>query len=66
MRGVGGPVHVDPAIYSYPLCDTMIAAGESLGLKRVDDLNGSTGPRVGLYTHNIHNGRRQSAAWWRR
>lgn len=62
MRGVGGPVHVDPAIYSYPLCDTMIAAGESLGLKRVDDLNGSTGPRVGLYTHNIHHGRRQSAA----
>lgn len=62
MRGVGGPVHVDPKIYSYPLCDTMIAAGEAMGMKRVDDLNGSTGPRVGLYTHNIRNGRRQSAA----
>jgi choline dehydrogenase len=62
MRGAGGPVHVDPAIHSYPLCDTMIAAGEALGMKRVDDLNGSTGPRVGLYTHNIAKGKRQSSA----
>ncbi len=62
MRGSGGRVHVDPAIYRYPLVDTMIAAGESLGLKRVDDLNGTTGPRVGMYTHNIHKGRRQSSA----
>ncbi len=61
-RGSGGPVHVDPAIHSYPLCETMIAAGETMGMKRVEDLNGSTGPRVGLYTHNIRNGRRQSAA----
>ncbi len=62
MRGEGGPVHVDPAIHSYPLCDTMIAAGETMGMKRVDDLNGSTGPRVGLYTHNIAKGKRQSSA----
>jgi choline dehydrogenase len=62
MRGAGGRVHVDPKIHSYPLCDTMIAAGETMGLTRVDDLNSSTGPRVGLYTHNIRKGRRQSAA----
>jgi choline dehydrogenase len=61
-RGAGGPVHVDPKIHTYPLCDTMIAAGETMGLRRVDDLNGSTGPRVGLYTHNIRGGRRQSSA----
>ncbi len=61
-RGQGGPVLVDPKIHSYPLCDTMIAAGETMGMKRVDDLNGSTGPRVGLYSHNIRKGRRQSAA----
>ncbi len=36
--------------------------GETLGMKRVDDLNGSTGPRVGLYTHNIAKGKRQSSA----
>lgn len=61
-RGSGGLVHVDPAIYSYPLTDTMIAAGEALGMRHVDDLNGETGPRVGLYSHNIRRGRRQSSA----
>jgi choline dehydrogenase-like flavoprotein len=61
-RGSGGRVHVDPAIYSYPLTERMIESGEALGLARVNDLNGSTGPRVGLYTHNIKAGRRQSAA----
>jgi choline dehydrogenase len=62
MRGSGGRVHVDPAIHSYPLTETMIAAGEAIGMARVADLNGTTGPRVGLYSHNIKKGRRQSAA----
>lgn len=62
LRGVGGRVHVDPAIYTYPLAERMIESGTALGLRRVDDLNGSTGPRVGLYSHNIRKGRRQSAA----
>ncbi|MES2302721.1 MAG: GMC oxidoreductase, partial [Pseudomonadota bacterium] len=62
MRGSGGLVHVDPAIYSYPLTEAMIGAGEAVGLDRVDDLNGTPGPRVGLYTHNIRKGQRQSSA----
>lgn len=62
MRGSGGRVHVDPAIYSYPLADRIIEAGEAMGLARVDDLNGTAGPRVGLYSHNIRKGRRESAA----
>ncbi len=62
VRGGGGPVHVDPAIHTYRLADTMIAAGEAMGMRRVDDLNGSAGPRVGLYSHNIKRGKRQSAA----
>lgn len=62
MRGSGGRVRVDPAIYSYPLADRMIEAGEAMGLARVDDLNGSSGPRVGLYSHNIRNGHRESSA----
>jgi choline dehydrogenase-like flavoprotein len=62
MRGSGGRVHVDPAIYTYPLAERMIEAGEAIGLKRVGDLNGDTGPRVGLFSHNIRKGRRQSAA----
>jgi len=61
-RGSGGRVHVDPAIFSYPLAERMIEAGQALGLKRVADLNGDVGPRVGLYSHNIRKGRRQSAA----
>lgn len=62
MRGSGGPVYVDPAIYSYPLAERIIDAGETMGLRRVDDLNGTTGPRVGLYSHNVKRGKRQSAA----
>lgn len=62
MRGTGGKVHVDPAIYSYPLTEAMIGAGEAIGLRRVDDLNGTPGPRIGLYSHNIRNGKRQSSA----
>jgi choline dehydrogenase len=62
LRGTGGRVHIDPAIYTYPLAESMIAAGQSLGLTRVDDLNGATGPRVGLFSHNIRKGRRESAA----
>ncbi|KRB85269.1 glucose-methanol-choline oxidoreductase [Sphingomonas sp. Root710] len=62
MRGAGGRVHVDPAIYSYPLAERMIESGVAMGLERVGDLNAAAGPRVGLYSHNIRKGRRQSAA----
>lgn len=62
MRGTGGLVHVDPACYSYPLAERMIESGEAMGMARVDDLNGSTGPRIGLYSHNIRKGKRDSAA----
>lgn len=62
LRGAGGRVHVDPACYTYPLADRMIEAGEAIGLRHVDDLNGSTGPRVGLFSHNIRKGKRESAS----
>jgi len=62
MRGSGGLVHVDPACHTYPLAEKMIEAGESVGLKRVDDLNAATGPRVGLFSHNIRRGQRESSA----
>jgi len=62
LRGSGGRVHVDPAIYSYPLAERIIETGVAMGLARVDDLNGATGPRIGLYSHNIRKGRRESAA----
>jgi choline dehydrogenase len=61
-RGAGGPVTVSPKLYSYPLAETMAEAGVQSGLTLVDDLNGSTGNRVGFYAHNIRSGRRQSAS----
>jgi choline dehydrogenase-like flavoprotein len=62
MRGSGGLVRVDPACFKYPLAERMIEAGESTGLRRVDDLNGTPGPRVGYYSHNIRKGKRDSSA----
>ncbi|WP_285018170.1 GMC family oxidoreductase N-terminal domain-containing protein [Novosphingobium sp. fls2-241-R2A-195] len=62
MRGSGGLVRVDPACYTYPLAERMIEAGESQGLRRVEDLNGTPGPRVGYYSHNIRKGKRDSSA----
>ena len=62
MRGQGGAVHIAPKLHTFPLAETMMEAGVQLGLKPVDDLNGTTGDRVGFYSHNIRNGRRQSAA----
>lgn len=62
LRGTGGLVRVDPACHTYPLAERMIEAGEAMGLARVDDLNGRTGPRVGYYSHNIREGRRDSSA----
>lgn len=61
-RGVGGPVHIAPHIYTYPLVDKLIEAGEAMGLKRTDELNDVNGGRVGLFSHNIKRGRRQSAS----
>ncbi|WP_159978741.1 MULTISPECIES: GMC family oxidoreductase [unclassified Novosphingobium] len=62
MRGSGGLVRVDPACFKYPLAERMIEAGEAMGLARVDDLNGTPGPRVGYYSHNIRGGKRDSSA----
>ena len=61
-RGSGGPVHVEPKLFDYPLADTMVAAGVQAGLAPVDDLNAREGDRIGYYAHNIAKGRRQSAA----
>lgn len=61
-RGQGGPVAITPKIYTYPLAEHMVRAGEEMGLKPVDDLNAATLDRVGFYAHNIRRGRRDSAA----
>jgi len=61
-RGTGGPVHVEPGRFRYPLTRRMIAAGVEMGLAETEDLNSLTGARVGYYSHNIRHGRRHGAA----
>lgn len=61
-RGVGGPVTISPGKFRYPAAEAAIAAGESMGLPRRDDLNGEDIEGVGYYAHNIRNGRRVSSA----
>ncbi|MET0545363.1 MAG: GMC family oxidoreductase N-terminal domain-containing protein [Caulobacterales bacterium] len=62
VRGVGGPVHVAPSKFRYPLAEKAIQAGEQMGLKRKDDLNEEDQEGVGYYSFNIKNGKRQSAS----
>lgn len=62
LRGGSGPVRVSVGHYRYPLAEALIAAGVEMGLERRDDLNREDNEGVGYYAHNIHNGRRQSAA----
>ncbi|MDE2618804.1 MAG: GMC family oxidoreductase N-terminal domain-containing protein [Sphingomonadales bacterium] len=61
-RGVGGPLRISSGTFRYPLAEAMIAAGEQLGLPRRADLNGPEQEGIGYFSHNIHRGRRQSAA----
>lgn len=62
VRGVGGPIHVSAGTYRYPLAETMIKAGEEMGLPRHEDLNREDQEGVGYLPTNIKAGRRQSAA----
>lgn len=62
VRGVGGPLHVGPSKFTYALAEKAIAAGEQMGLKRLEDLNAENPEGVGYYCFNIKNGHRQSAA----
>nr|WP_218647682.1 GMC family oxidoreductase N-terminal domain-containing protein [Sphingobium lactosutens] len=61
-RGVGGPLHISSGTYRYPLAEAMIRAGEQMGLRRKEDLNTEDQEGIGYYSHNIKNGRRQSAS----
>lgn len=61
-RGTAGPLHISSGTFRYPLAEAMIEAGERLGLPRRADLNGPDQEGIGYFSHNIHKGRRQSAA----
>lgn len=61
-RGTDGPLHISSGTFRYPLAEAMIEAGQKLGLPRRADLNGPDQEGIGYFSHNIHKGRRQSAA----
>lgn len=61
-RGTDGPLHISSGTFRYPLAEAMIEAGQRLGLPRRADLNGPDQEGIGYFSHNIHKGRRQSAA----
>ncbi len=62
-RGRGGPVRVtDLTGLAHPLCQTFIAAGQTLGFPSTDDFNGPSGEGVGLYQITTRDGLRASTA----
>ncbi|WP_378951391.1 GMC family oxidoreductase [Mesorhizobium sp. ANAO-SY3R2] len=63
IRGGDGPLQVSVRPLADPLGSAILEAGESLGLPRLDDLNGDSREGVGTYSHSVdHKGRRMSAA----
>ncbi|MEU6203368.1 GMC family oxidoreductase N-terminal domain-containing protein [Micromonospora musae] len=62
VRGTGGPLHLSTATATDELCEEIIASGEELGWRRVDDLNADDDERIGYVTATIRDGRRVSAA----
>lgn len=62
VRGVGGPVGISAGGFRYPLAEKLIQAGEQMGLRRKEDLNGEDQEGVGYFSHNIKRGIRQSAS----
>lgn len=61
-RGAGGPLHVGVAPETEPLCEQVIEAAGTLGLRRDEDLNATDAERIGYAPATIHRGRRVSAA----
>lgn len=63
IRGGDGPLQVSMRPLADPLGNAIFEAGASLGLARLNDLNGETREGVGTYAHTVgHDGRRMSAA----
>lgn len=61
-RGEGGPLRISLHPGRQALCEAALAAAQSLGLPRVEDLNAIDDVGIGYQPRTIHRGRRQSAA----
>jgi len=62
FHGANGPLTVSNQRSPNPLTKVFITAGQQVGLKRVDDINGPTQDGIGLTHVTQRNGRRCSAA----
>lgn len=62
LHGVGGALAVSAAPDRHPISDAFIAAGETLGIPRRDDLNGLDQEGIGYYHMTARNGLRVSTA----
>jgi choline dehydrogenase-like flavoprotein len=62
LRGGSGPLAVTAGTVQSDLSEKMVAAGEQLGLRRLEDFNGPEQEGIGFYAVNIKDGLRFSAA----
>lgn len=58
----GGPWHISLPVAAHPLTHTFLEAAASVGLPKLDDMNGAADEGVGLHQLNQHNGARHSPA----
>ncbi|MGE4430942.1 MAG: GMC family oxidoreductase [Sphingobium sp.] len=62
-RGGDGPLHITLPDYRSDLTEAVLAAGEAMGLERMEDINDPADrERVGYAPRTIYKGKRQSAA----
>ncbi len=57
-----GPLHIEEARNSFPICEQLIRAGLNTGIPFNDDFNGADQEGIGYYRLTMKNGRRWSAA----
>jgi len=61
-HGNDGELNVTHVAMKYPISDAYIHAAESIGIRRLDDINGETQRGIGYMQVNMKNGRRWSSA----
>jgi choline dehydrogenase len=61
-RGVGGPLRIERPRDPHPIALAMLEAAQSLGIPRIDDMNGATNEGVTLANLNASDGVRWSVA----
>jgi choline dehydrogenase len=61
-HGNDGELNVTHVAMKYPISEAYIAAAESIGIRRLDDINGETQHGIGYMQVTMKNGRRWSSA----